>query len=243
MPEQPRMKIGRGVAPVVGNPRLARMTEKAPRPKRIGGKIVVMADRPKADSGKQGRMRAAAKAATARAPRVRPDQQEPSQPQPTARQPEGYVRLRVRVQDGQLSVVGAKAVEGPLVEDKLEGALAYEVTLGRKRIAAGAVPDAGEQRSFPDPKGRGEMQGHHVSPLPSYEVPVRIPKEKVSAASLPQVEIALYDLKQPLPVERLKAGAIGPQFKRELREVGRMKGIRPDKLPTRVAEQVRKAFD
>jgi hypothetical protein len=86
------------------------------------------------------------------------------------------------------------------------------------------------------------MQGHHITPLPSYEVAVRVPKGQVSETSLPRLEIALYHVKEPVPFERLKAGPIGQQFTRELREVGRMKGIRPDALPTAVADQVRKAF-
>ena len=104
-----------------------------------------------------------------------------------AQQPEGYVRLRLRVTDGEISVVGAKAVEGPLVEPKLQGALAYEATVGEKRVAAGGIPDVGERRSFPDPEGKGVMRGHHVEELKTYEVNVRIPKVQVSAAALPRL--------------------------------------------------------
>jgi hypothetical protein len=89
------------------------------------------------------------------------------------------------------------------------------------------------------------MRGHHVEELKTYEVNVRIPKEQVSAAALPRLEIALYKMKEDLPeprVDRLPAGPIGARFERELREVGRMKGIRPDKLARPVAQQVRKAF-
>jgi hypothetical protein len=82
-----------------------------------------------------------------------------------------------------------------------------------------------------------------VATLPVYEVNVRVPKEQVSAASLPRLEIALYRVKEPLPVERPEAGAIGPQFERELREVGRIKGIRPERLSQRAADEVRAAFE
>ena len=244
MPEQMKMKTGRRVAPIVDNPRLARMTEKAVRPRPIGGKIALMAGQPKPDAGKQRRMPAVPAKATDTQPRVRPEQVEPRKKPPTGEQQPGYVRLRLRVDEGgAISVVGAKAVEGPLVESKLQGALAYEITLGQKRVAAGAIPDAGEQRSFPDPKGRGEMAGHHVSPLPAYDVNVRVSKAQVSAASLPRLQIRLYRLKAELPLERPEAGAIGPQFERELREVGTIKGIRPDQLPARVADEVRAAFE
>ena len=93
-----------------------------------------------------------------------------------AQQPEGYVRLRLRVSDGEMSVVGAKAVEGPLVEPRLQGALAYEATVGEKRVAAGGIPDVGQRRSFPDPEGKGVSAGHHVERAQTYEVNVRIPK-------------------------------------------------------------------
>jgi hypothetical protein len=240
-----RMNIARRAQPVVLDPKLARMTEKAPAPRRIGGKVLLMAEEPKADTGKQKRMAPVRKAGAARAAKTRSDQLEPPPRRVTEKQPSGYVRLRLRVEDGEMSVVGAKAVEGPLVESKLQGALAYEVMLGTKRVAAGAIPDVGEKRSFPDPRGKGEMQGHHITPLTSYEVTVRVPKDQVSASALPRLEIALYRVKEELPVnrvERLAAGAMGPQFERELREVGRIKGIRPDRLAKPVRDEVTKAF-
>lgn len=244
MPEQMKMKVGRRVPPIVESPKLARMTEKAVRPRPIGGKIALMAAKPKPDAGKQRRMPAVPAKVTDKQPRERPDQVVPRAKKPTGEAQPGYVRLRLRVDEsGAMSIVGAKAVEGPLVESKLQGALAYEITLGQKRVAAGAIPDAGERRSFPHPKGRGEMAGHHVSPLPAYDVNVRVSKEQVSAASLPRLQIRVYRLKAELPLERPEAGAIGPQFERELREVGTIKGIRPDKLPARVADEVRAAFE
>jgi hypothetical protein len=242
-----RMKTGRGIEPVVDNPKLPRMSDEPPRPRTIRGKILRMAEEPKADTGKQRRMSGFRRAAVVRQPRTHPEQKEANLTRTdAAQQPEGYVRLRLRVTDGEMSVVGAKAVEGPLVEPKLQGALAYEVTVGAKRVAAGGIPDVGERRSFPDPQGKGELSGHHVEELRTYEVNVRVPKEQVSAAALPRLEIALYRMKEELPETRpdmLAASPIGEQFDRELREVGRMKGIRPDQLARPVAQQVRKAFD
>jgi hypothetical protein len=240
------MKTGRGIQPVVDNPKLPPMGDEPPAPRTIRGKILRMAEEPKPDTGKQRRMSTFRKAAVVRQLKTRPEQKEANVTRAeAAQQPEGYVRLRLRVTDGEMSVVGAKAVEGPLVEPKLQGALAYEATVGEKRVAAGGIPDVGERRSFPDPEGKGVMRGHHVEELKTYEVNVRIPKEQVSAAALPRLEIALYKMKEELPeprVDRLPAGPIGARFERELREVGRMKGIRPDKLARPVAQQVRKAF-
>lgn len=250
MPDgQDTMKTGQDIQPVVGNPRLPLMTDRAPRPRPIKGRVLRMPEKPElppADAGGQQRMRPFRKAAAVRAPRVRPDQKEAKVTRAAAvQQPEGYVRLRLSVTDGVATIVGAQAVEGPLVEPKLQGALAYEVTVGQRRVAAGGVPDIAERRSFPDPDGRGEMRGHHVEELGTYEVTVRVPKERVSAAQLPRLEVALYRVKEELAeprVDRLAAGPIGAQFKRELREVGRMKGVRLDQLEVPVATQVRRAF-
>ena len=242
-----RMQTGRGIKPVVGSARLPRMSDTPPEPTRIGGKTLSMAAKPKADAGKVRRM-AAASTAVAKQPRTRPEMEAPKA-RSAARAKDGYVRLRVRVTEGgRLTVVGAKAVEGELVEPKLQGALAYEATLGPRRIAAGGIPDVGEQRSFPDPNAKlPEMKGHHVTQLPSYDVNVRVPRSEVKLAELPKLEVALFRIKEDLPEEATELAAAGPaplgdQFQRELREVARLKGIKPDKLAKPVADQLRKAF-
>ncbi|HXV34789.1 MAG TPA: hypothetical protein VD769_12325 [Gaiellaceae bacterium] len=243
-----RMQTGRGVKPVIASARLPKMTDTPPKPTLVGGKSLLMAARPKADTGKTKRMPAVRKAAV-RQPRSRPDMEAPKA-RATARAKDGYVRLRVRVTEGgRLTVVGAKAVEGELVEPKLQGAMAYEAAVGGKRIAAGGIPDVGEQRSFPDPKAKlPEMKGHHVVELPSYEVNVRVPKAAVKASQLPKLELALFRIKEDLPEEATVLAAAAPeaplaaQFGKELREVARLKGIKPDKLAKPVADQLRKAF-
>lgn len=240
-----RMQTGRGIKPVVSSARLPRMTDTPPKAALIGGKTLLMAARPKADTGKVKRMPAVSKA-TVRQTKTRPDMEAPKT-RATARAREGYVRLRVRVTEGgRLTVVGAKAVEGELVEPKLQGAMAYEATIGGRRIAGGGIPDAGEQRSFPDPKAKlPEMKGHHVTELASYEVNVRVPREAVKVAELQKLEIGLFRIKEDLPEEAAAIAAEAPladQFQKELREVARLKGIKPDKLAKPVADQLRKAF-
>ena len=240
-----RMQTGRGIKPVIGSARLPKMTDTPPKATQIGGKTLLMAAKPKADTGKAKRMPAVSKA-TVRQAKTRPDMEAPKTRAP-ARAKGGYVRLRVRVTaGGRLTVVGAKAVEGELVEPKLQGALAYEASIGGKRVAAGGIPDVGEQRSFPDPKAKlPEMKGHHVVELPSYEVNVRVPKAAVKVSELPKLEVALFRIKEDLPEEAAAFAAEAPladQFQRELREVARLKGVKPDKLAKPVADQLRKAF-
>ena len=244
MPEE-RMQSGRGSKPVIENPRLPRMTDEPPAEKLVGGKRRVMKAKPKADTGKTKRMAPVVKG-TVRQPKTHPEMQ-PKKTRRSARGREGYVRLRLRVtESGRLRVVGAKAVEGPLVDPKLQGAMAYEVTLAGQRLAAGGIPDVGERRSFPDPDATDpEMQGHHVSPAPVYEVNVRVPKADVTPAQLPDLEIALFRIKDDLPdAAPALAGerGIGERFERELREVGRLKGIKPDTLAKPVADMLKEAF-
>lgn len=242
------MQIGRDIGPVVGFPKLAVMTDKPLRPKAIAGKVLRMEAEPKADAGKTNRMAAFKRSAKVVAPKKYGDQKPPStriaKKETTEKEPAGYVRMRLRVQDGDVSVLDAKAVEGPLVETKIQGALAYEATLGPRRVAAGAIPDVGEKRSFPAPKGKGPQSGHFVTPLESYEINVRVPKESVSLASLPRLEVALYRVKEELPVVHaaaLSAAPLGVQFDKHVREVARLKGFQPEKHKS-VAAQLRKAF-
>jgi hypothetical protein len=241
------MQTGRGIKPVVGSARLPRMTDAAPQPRAIDGKTLLMAAEPKADTGKTRRMAAVSKK-TVRQPKTRPEM-EARKTRARARRKDGYVRLRVRVSaSDRLSVVGAQAVEGELVEPKVQGAMAYEVTLGNERVASGGIPDVGERRSFPDPKAPlPEMKGHHVEEVPTYEVNVRVPKAAVTVSDLPKVELALFRIKEEVPEEAASAALaaeapIAPRFERELRQVARLKGIKPDKLSKPVADELKKAF-
>jgi hypothetical protein len=245
MPEfMQTMKTGRGAVPVVENAKLPLMTERAPRPRAIEGKTLLMAAEPKPDTGKTGRMAAFAAVRPTRATVAkRPEMQGRKPVAEDTPKPDGYVRLRLRVEGEKVSVVGAKAVEGPLVErPQLEGQVAYEATLGTKRVAAGAVPDVGERRSFANPKGPKEQQGHYVSRVPTYEVMVRVPAAEVSLAALPRLEIKLYRIKETVTADRIQPGPLGPQFERELREIGRVKGITPEKLETPIGNELRKAL-
>jgi hypothetical protein len=103
------------------------------------------------------------------------------------------VRLRVLVENGELSVAGAKFVEGPLAPmETLHPGLAYEVMLGARRIAGGGIPDAGQWRSFPDPLGRPGLEGHHITEVLSYEIAVRVPAQELTMSALPKARITLY---------------------------------------------------
>jgi hypothetical protein len=154
---------------------------------------------------------------------------------------DGYLRLRVRVEDGNLSIEGAKVVEGPLVQDPvLTSGLAYEVTVGNRRLATGQIQDAGVWRSFPDPSGRPALSGHHITVVRSYEIAVRIPLTGLSMAVLRRANITLYRWRgeavttegnQPLKTRLRRAETIG-----------RLKGVRLNTLPKKVLTSLRNAL-
>ena len=137
--------------PVIENPKLPRMGEGEVPPVRIGRGVLLMAEQPKRDAGTRNRMtplRRVKSRGEKPAPKGGYPEQEPPKPPRRAkpaggvpRKPkEGYVRLRVLVQDGELSVVGAKFVEGPLAAMSVfHSGLVYEMTLGSRRVASGAI--------------------------------------------------------------------------------------------------------
>lgn len=241
MPIDRQMKTGRNVPPVVENDKLPRMAEGPSTPRKIGGAVLLMPAEPKPDKGKQKRM-PAIRGRIAQPPPPQGELPDQEERKPVANA-EGYVRLRLRVEDGELAVVGATAVEGPYIErTKLFGDMAYEVTLGGRRLAAGAVPDVGVMRSFPDPEGTPEQQGHFITEATSYEINVRVPKDEISLAALPAVEIALYRVKEDVPADRVGPAVLSEQFDRELREVARIKGIEPERLAEPVQAELREAL-
>jgi hypothetical protein len=244
---KPHMQVERTAPPVVENPTLPLMTGRAPRPRLIGGKHVLMATEPTADKGTRARM--APFTPTGR-PTAQPKQHPPMQPPkpPTAQaaaaaKSEGYVRLHLQMADGELSLVGAKAVDGPLApHGDLDGPLAWEAVLGDRRLAVGAIQDAGVRRAFPDPDGPPEQQGHHIEEAPSYDVVVRVLAGELSLSSLPRLAVRLYRVKEPVERTRVQPAPLAAQFERELRPIAELKGIKPDLLAPPLQEQLERAL-
>jgi hypothetical protein len=154
---------------------------------------------------------------------------------------EAYLRLRLRVENSEISIVEAHKVDGPLImPDTIDGNLAYEVTVGSNRIAVGSIADVGVNRSFPNPQVPGQ-EGHFFVELPSYEFNVRIPREALSPSTLPKAEIALYRVKAPIS-QAIGDKPLPSQFSNELREVARLKGIPVKKLPTPSQSEINELF-
>jgi hypothetical protein len=244
-----------GAPPVVEDAKLPRMGEGDVKPQRIGRGMQFMPDDLKPDAGKRNRMkpmpRGGGRSARASQAPV-PDQErpppsrrpaEPNGPDDDADDSNGYLRLRILVSDGELSLQGITFVEGPLVETaELHPGLAYEVTLGGRRIALGEIPDAGVWRSYPDQEGRPAMQGHHITELTSYQIAVRVRVEALSASSLSRMLVTLYRWQAPGPSARVGPTPLKAQFKGRLREIGSLKGVRLERLPRATQTAVRQVL-
>ena len=172
----------------------------------------------------------------------------PSDQQPTASRPkrpaESYVRIHVHVENGQMSVVDARQVDGPLSQpDAITGGYAAEVSLDQRRISLESVPDIGVQRAYVDPENpQGREMIHGVSAVSQVDFIVRVASNALSLRALPEAEIALYQVKDATAKVARGDALLGADFGRELRELSRLKGIRIQDLPTEAQRTLRRAF-
>jgi hypothetical protein len=245
--EPPGQRQISGAPPIIEDAGLPRMGEG--ESSRQGRPRAVMPDDPKPDRGKRNRMRPARK--TTSRPTGPPsrgfrDQEKPRRSRLSKTSGAGgadaYLRLRVLIQDGELSLAGATVVEGPLTQSPaLHPGLAYEVTLGSRRLAVGQVQDAGVWRSFPDPSGRPALAGHHITVLPSYEIAVRIPLTGLSMAALRRATITVYRWHGNVATTEGDR-SIKARLRPQVETIGSLKGIRIDALPKDVHARLRSAL-
>ena len=244
-----------GAPAVIEDAKLPRMGDGEPAPTRIGKSLSFMPEQPKAVAGTRNRMppfRRAAAPARGRTQKGDFADQEPPKPPRASKsgagEPkgarDGYVRLRVMVEDGDLSIVGAKFVEGPLAQPAvITAGLSYEVVNGAQRIAAGDIVDAGEWRSYPDPEGRPGLQGHHLTKLDSYEIAVRVPANALSKSALAKMQINLYRWQGKEPAEVVEGRSLKSQLTGRLQKVATLKGIRLAQLPKHAQTALKRALD
>lgn len=145
---------------------------------------------------------------------------------------ERYIRLRVRVHNGELTVIDSHLVDGPLGQTTgFPGSNAYEVTLGDRLLHADALPDAGIQRSFSNPEGPPEQRGHYITERSVYEFTARVPAAEVTRDTIGQVAVRLHRVKQEARADRLGDRPLGEQFERELRPIAELVGLPDSALP------------
>lgn len=241
-----------GTPPVI-DPKLPRMGDGDAPPLRVGRGMLYMPDEPKRDTGSRNRMAPMRRVQDPVEPRVPkrgyPDQQPPKPPRGTKngsgrskKAREGYVRIRVLVQDGTLAVAGAKFVEGPLVEtDAVHPGLVCEMMLGSRRLAASWISDAGVWRSFPDPLGRPGLQGHHVTEVPSYEFAIRVPVKDLSMAALSKVRMTLYRWSGTGHAELRAGRSLKGQLK-GVKTVAVLNGIKLSRMTKQAQAELRSAL-
>jgi hypothetical protein len=162
---------------------------------------------------------------------------------------EGYIRLTFRVANGQITVVGARAVPGPVVvEPEIgEGEMAYELTRQRRRLTAGVIPpDAHLVRSMPHPEGEGALAGHHITALGSFEFTARVPKGELNLDVLAELGAVVYRVKggesmAAAPEGRPASEASGGGDR--LRIIAELKGVDLERLPEDVQMELRSALE
>jgi hypothetical protein len=162
------------------------------------------------------------------------DDQQPRRSRPRAAEPapERYIRMRIRVRDGQLSVLDSYLVDGPLGQvTGFAGSHAYDVTLGDRLLHAGGLPDLGVQRSFVNPEGSAEQRGHHFADRAEYQFMARLPADEVTPETIGQITVRLHRLKEAASTPRMGSEPLGRQFEREVRPVAELVGLPASVLP------------
>jgi hypothetical protein len=145
---------------------------------------------------------------------------------------EQYIRLRIRVNNGRLSVVDSHLVDGPLGQERgFPGSNAYEVTLGDRLLHAGALPDMGVQRSFPNLDGPPRQHGHYLTERTTYEFTARLPADEVTRETIKEIAVRLHRVKQEARTDQLGEAPLALQFARELRPIAELVGLPDSVLP------------
>ena len=183
--------------------------------------------------GGQGRMDAVpANTSTSSAPSGKP--QQPKAGVEVLSPGEGYVRLEVHVENGKLSVTGAKHVAGPLaMPSAVIHGYAYEVLLNDQQVALGSLPDVGLRRAFanrdvPDPQGK-----HFLVEVPTFDFTVRVPNGHFVTANLPKLNIVLHNVTEA-PDRFTSLAPLAKQAGVKTTEVGRLTGINVEQLSPNV---------
>jgi hypothetical protein len=168
--------------------------------------------------------------------------QKPKADQTAPSSTEGYVRVELHSANGQLSVVGASEVPGPLtIPSAVINGLAYEVLLDDQQIALGSIPDVGLRRAFANRDVPGPEGKHRFIQVPAFDFFVRIPKAHVSDANLPKLTIVLHNVRHA-PDRLVPATALQRQSGIETTEVARLSGLSLEKLPPTVRPLFEKAL-
>jgi hypothetical protein len=221
MPEDIREQQPEG-APVVEDERKPRMADRVEEPYEVREGADRMAEIP--PPAKEGGRRMAPRPSDPTQRAYLPPQQ--PRPPAVAAGGESYLRLTVHNENGELTVVAAREVDGPLtVPEVLPSGVSWDVSVGNRRISMGHVPDAGIVRAFanrdvPEPEGR-----HGFNEVSSFDFNVRIPRQEMTPDLLPNLRLSLHRLHK-VPEQALGTQPLRQQLsEEELTEIGHLEGL------------------
>ncbi len=154
-------------------------------------------------------------------------------------QKEGFVRLRLRVEDGEMSIIGAHSVEGPLLqEESVYGEFGFEMRVEDRRLALGSITDAGEIRGFPPPYPTEDMHGHHVNEQPVHEFAVRIPRQHFTDDNFNRMEISVFRVKGDVDFKGLSSEKSVLVQSDNIRNIARITGITEKNTTKEMLKQI-----
>jgi hypothetical protein len=218
------------------------MGEKTINPRRIGRKIVTMPEEPASATTGRNIMKPLPGRRSQAKPKSLGDQVPIAAADEAAEEGTGYVRLRVRMEGGELQLRGAKFVGGPLQRDEpVSAGLTYEARIGRRTIAHGDMPDAVEWRSHPDPEGRPGREGHHVAEQSRSDFNVRIPAGEVDEKTIEDLNVTVYRWRGEGPGDHIDVGGLSLAPKRAVETVATLKGLGMSDLPKGLVRDLRSA--
>jgi hypothetical protein len=217
-------------APIVEDAKKPYMGPEDLKPRRIGRRILLMPEDPPESRAKKNTMEAMPKrrpkperSAGELRDQVAADQGLSGDEEPAP----GYIRLRLRVDDGDVSVHGVRYVEGPLTKlnEVITPGVSYEAKVGRRRVAVGDVPDPTEWRGFPDPAGRAGLEGHHIIEQTSYEFTVRIPADEIDESSLQDLRVNLFRWRGRGPDDHIDVKELSKEPKEAVSRIATLRGV------------------
>ena len=168
-------------------------------------------------------------------------------PQSNVKAPaKNHLFLRFRLINDKMTLIHSAVIEGDFEPNPhiYVGGLTFEALLNNTKLSYGSIADYGQTRSFADPNGGPERQGHSFGTLSYVDIPLRLPIKKLSLESLQKLQVNVYRVKAP--VEKLHNLNVTPfaaeSFSQQLRLVHSMKGIDLKSLPAEAVTQLRKHF-
>jgi hypothetical protein len=234
-------------APIVEDAEKPYMGLEPVKPRRIDRRIVLMRDEPLPSRAKKNTMEPMPK----RTPKpqgvgeLRDQVAAEDQPLGSEEGAPGYIRLRLRVDDGNVTVRDAKYVAGPLTKlnEVVTPGISYEAKIGRRRVAVGDVPDPTEWRGYPDPAGRAGLAGHHIIEQTSYEFNVRIPADQIDEGSLENLRVDLFRWRGRGPDDHIELKELSKEPKGAVERIATLRGVEQNESAGRLRESLKGALD